>query len=80
MLCQIRQCYVEMDKFWKEEICRAAKALERRRVDPSDVERWNNFHVSLKETIDSWKVLLVVTSAMHLQLIKIPFSEWVAEW
>ena len=56
MLCQIRQCYVEMDKFWSEEICRAANALERRRVDPSDVERWKNFCASLKETIDSWKV------------------------
>ena len=58
MLCQIRQCYVEMDKFWREEICRAAKALERRCIDPSDVERWKDFHASLKETIDSWKVLL----------------------
>jgi len=80
VLCQIRQCYVEMDKFWREEICRAAKALERRRVDPGDVERWNNFHASLKETIDSWKVLLLVTSAMHLQLIKMPISESVAKW
>jgi len=57
VLCQIRQCYVEMDKFWREEICRAAKALERRRIDPSNVERWKDFHASLKETIDSWKVL-----------------------
>lgn len=55
VLCQVLQCYVEMDKFWREEICHAAKALERRRVDPSDVERWKNFHASLKETIDSWK-------------------------
>jgi len=49
-----------MDKFWREEICHAAKALKRRRVDPSDVERWKNFHASVKETIDSWKVLPLV--------------------
>ena len=62
VLDQIRQCYVEMDKFWREEICHAAKALEMRRVDPSDVERWKNFHASLKETIASWKVLPLVLS------------------
>ena len=33
-----------------------------RRVDPSDVERWKNFHASLKETIASWKVLPPVLS------------------
>ena len=51
---------MEIDKFWTEEICRAAKALERRRVDPDDVERWKNFHASLKGTIDSWKVIPLV--------------------
>jgi hypothetical protein len=60
VLCQIRQCYVEMDTFWTEEICRAAKALERCRIDPNDVERWKNFHASLKGTVGSWKVTPLV--------------------
>ena len=70
MLGQIRRCYLEMDKFWREEICHAAKALEMRRVDPSDVERWKNFHASLKETIDSWKVLSIVLSLCASDFLK----------
>jgi len=47
---------MELDKFWTEEIRRAIKALETRRVDPDDVERWRGFKTSLEETIKSWKV------------------------
>jgi hypothetical protein len=68
-----------MDKFWREEICRAAKALEKRRVDPGDVERWNNFHASLKKTIGSWKVLPLAL-LLPISNQSIPSSECVAEW
>ncbi len=56
VLIQIRQCYAEIDKFLTEEISRVAKALELRRVDASDFDRWKNFQASLNETIVSWKV------------------------
>jgi hypothetical protein len=53
VLDQIQRCYVEIEKFWTEEIRRAAKALERRCVDPSDVRRWKEFHAGLKETLST---------------------------
>ena len=56
MLDQIQRCYVEIEKLWTKEIRRAAKALENRCVDPSDVGHWKDFHTGLKETIEYWKV------------------------
>ncbi|KAI9457136.1 hypothetical protein F5148DRAFT_1223008 [Russula earlei] len=53
---EIRRCYMELDKFWTEEIRSAIKALDTRRVDPNDVERWRGFKASLEQTIESWKV------------------------
>ncbi|KAF8461764.1 hypothetical protein DFH94DRAFT_71123 [Russula ochroleuca] len=55
VLTEIRRCYMEMDKFWTEEISRAIEALKMRRVDPTDFERWKNFHANLKQTTESWK-------------------------
>ena len=56
LLTEIRQCYVKLNKFWIEEISRAIDALKMRRVDPTDFERWKDFHANLKQTIKSWKV------------------------
>jgi hypothetical protein len=56
VLSAIRRCYMELDKFWTEEIRRAAKALETRRVDPDDANRWRDFKASLEKTVKSWKV------------------------
>jgi N-formylglutamate amidohydrolase len=56
VLTEIRRCYTELDKFWTEEISRAFEAFEMRRVDPTDFERWKNFHADLKQTIETWKV------------------------
>jgi hypothetical protein len=56
VLTEIRQCYMELDKFWTEEISRAIEALKMCRVDPTDLERWKNFHANLEQTIESWKV------------------------
>ncbi len=47
---------MEIDKFWRDEIYHVANALELRRVDVSDLDRWEKFQASLKETIESWKV------------------------
>ena len=52
MLAQIRRYYEELDKFWTDEIRRAVKALEMRRIDLKDFERWKNFHASIKQTIE----------------------------
>ena len=65
VLTEIRQCYMEMDKFWGEEISRVIKALEMRRVDPTDFKRWKDFHANLEQTIESWKVQHVFLSLCH---------------
>ena len=63
---EIRQCYVELDKFWTDQISRAIEALKMRRVDPTDLEPWRNFHSNLKQTIESWKVHMVsYCTTMH---------------
>ena len=56
MLGEISRCYKELERFWTEEICRAATALRTRRVDPGDVERWRDYKTKLQQTIESWKV------------------------
>ena len=56
LLAEIRQCYMELDKFWTQEISRTIEALKMRRVDPTDFERWKSYHADLTQTIDSWKV------------------------
>ena len=56
VLAEIRRCYMEMDRFWTDEVSRAIEALKMRRVDPNDFERWNTFHANLKHAIESWKV------------------------
>jgi hypothetical protein len=56
LLAEIRRCYIELEKFWTEEISRTIEALRMRRIDPKDFEHWKNFHANLKQTIESWKV------------------------
>jgi len=56
VLTEIKQRYMELYKFWTEEISRAMEAFEKRRVDRTDFERWRNFHANLKQAIESWKV------------------------
>ena len=56
LLTEIRRCYMELERFWTEEISRAIQALKMRRVDLADFERWKYFHANLKQTTGSWKV------------------------
>ncbi|KAI0287092.1 hypothetical protein BC826DRAFT_1108726 [Russula brevipes] len=51
ILNEIRRCYIEMDKFWVEELRRVTKAFKDRRVDPEDIDRWKNIKESLTQTI-----------------------------
>ena len=55
-LGEIQRCYVDLEIFWTEEICRAVKTLKTCRVDPDDVKRWRGFKASLEQAIESWKV------------------------
>jgi hypothetical protein len=66
-LGEIQRCYIDLDKFWVEEICRAVKALETRRVDPDDVKRWRRFKASLEQTIELWKVWIPTFSPCREQ-------------
>ena len=56
VLDQIRQCYIEMDKFWVDEVQHVTKSLKNRRVDPEDIDRWQNFRESLEHSIAYWEV------------------------
>ena len=56
VLTEIKRCYMELNKFWTEEMTHAIEALKIRRVDPTVFENWKSFHASLKLTIESWKV------------------------
>ena len=56
VLTEIRRCYLELDKFWTEEIYRAVEAINMRRVNSTDLERWKSFHANRKKLIGSWKV------------------------
>ena len=69
LLAEIRRCYMELDKFWAEEISRTIEALKMCRVDPTDSERWKSFHANLKETIESWKVQCCFSFSCHATLI-----------
>jgi hypothetical protein len=56
VLAEIRRFYEALNKFWTEEIRHVVEALKKRRIDPTDFERWKNLHTNLKQTIESWKV------------------------
>jgi hypothetical protein len=56
ILEEIRQCYIEIDKFWVDEVSRVTRALKQCRLDPEDIERWQQFREGLEQTIVDWKV------------------------
>jgi hypothetical protein len=53
---EIRRCYVEMDKFWVDEVRRVTKAFEDRRIDPEDIDRWKASLAGLEKTMAHWEV------------------------
>ena len=57
-LGEIQRCYINLERFWLEEIYRAVKTRKTRRVDPDDIKRWRTFKTSLEQTIESWKVYI----------------------
>ncbi|KAI0261183.1 hypothetical protein BC834DRAFT_897608, partial [Gloeopeniophorella convolvens] len=60
VLVAIRRCFVEMDRFWVDEVRRVSKALQDcRRVDEEGLGRWKAFRASLEQTIASWTVQLL---------------------
>jgi hypothetical protein len=71
-MAEIRRLYQELNKFWSEEICHVVEALKKRRVDLRDLERWNSFCSSLKQTIEFWKVWLLPLLLVHSQPITMP--------
>ena len=73
MVIDIGQCYMELDKFWTEEVSRVVEALKMRCVVSTDFERWKNFHANLKRTIESWKVqygFLFLRYALLINMIR----------
>jgi len=51
VLNDIRRCYIEMSKFWVDEVQHVTKALMNRRVDSGDMYWWKNFRESLEDVI-----------------------------
>jgi hypothetical protein len=66
-----------MDKFWVDEVGRVSKALNRRRLDPEDIDHWRCFRESLEQNITEWEVcpshcrLSVITKVYRLDLRKV---------
>jgi hypothetical protein len=67
-----------MDEFWVDEVRRVSKALNRRRLDPEDIDRWRRFRESLEQNITEWEVcpsshcrLSVITKVYRLDLRKV---------
>jgi len=56
VLRDIRQSYIEMDRFWVDEVWGVSKALKDRRLDPGDIDRWRGFGEDLEQSIAYWKV------------------------
>ena len=67
VLAEIGRFYEELKNFWAGEIRHVVEALKKGRTDARDFERWKNFHSSLKQTIESWKVCLPLHYAFHNQ-------------
>jgi len=61
----IQRCYIEMDKFWVDEVQRATKALKNRNIDPEDIERWRNFRGSPEHITADWEAWTL--PAIHCQ-------------
>jgi hypothetical protein len=74
VVAEIQQFYKELNNFWTEEIRCVVEALKKGRTDPKDLERWNNFYSSLKQTLKSWKVCFPPLLCFSQQ-IKISCSE-----
>ena len=70
-MAEIRRFYEELNKFWTEEIGHVVKALQKRRIDPKDIERWNNFRSSLRQTIKFCEVC-VFASTLHFSTDQSP--------
>ena len=49
VLNEIRRCYIEMIKFWVDEVRHVTKALMSHRIDPEDIYWWRNFGESLED-------------------------------
>jgi hypothetical protein len=56
ILNEIQRCYIEMDKFWVDEVRRASRALNSRHLDPEDIDRWRRFREGLDQNITDWEV------------------------
>ena len=54
VLDEIRRCYIDLDKFWVDEVQGVTKSLKNRLVNPEDIDRWRSFLESLEHTIVHW--------------------------
>jgi len=55
VLSDIRQSYMEMDKFWVGEVWEVSKALKNHHLDPGDIDRWRTFREGLEQSIAHWE-------------------------
>jgi len=55
VLSDIQQSYMEMDKFWVDEVWKVLKALKNRRLDRGDIDRWRIFRACLEQSIAHWE-------------------------
>ncbi|KAI0038183.1 hypothetical protein FA95DRAFT_1284236 [Auriscalpium vulgare] len=48
----IKACYVELDKFWADELRHVTRALKEHRIEPGEVDRWRKFESTLEGILD----------------------------
>ncbi|KAH9954533.1 hypothetical protein BC827DRAFT_1272505 [Russula dissimulans] len=57
VLNDIRQCYMEMDRFWVDKVFNVSKKLnlKNRRLDPLEIDRWRSLWESLEQKMACWE-------------------------
>ncbi|KAI0043700.1 hypothetical protein FA95DRAFT_1609148 [Auriscalpium vulgare] len=55
LLRTIRAAFMDLDKFWVGEVGRVTRALNKRRVEEEDVERWTEAGQGLKKVLSFWQ-------------------------
>jgi len=65
VLNEIRRGFIEMDRFWVEEVHRVTKAPGDRRLDSGDMENWQRIQESLGQTITRYSSPRIVVCQIH---------------
>ncbi|KAI0038182.1 hypothetical protein FA95DRAFT_1613571 [Auriscalpium vulgare] len=52
LISAIKACYVELDKFWADEVGHVTQALKEHRIERGEVDRWRKIEITLEGILD----------------------------